>query len=517
MTDKRATGDADGPAAQDTTEIRLIESAVDGGSGRNEPTPPIPSFRSLMRPEAKPSEIDIVADVRRNAYLRFGDRRTLYRLDSPKAKALLTQHAAARGTYLRPGELREWSEQLSVFAQVAPETHDVWLRVAPFGDGLEIDVGDEEDRRIRVTPGRVRVVADSDTFFHRTQPMQPFVLPANEGDLGLLDKYLRLSASDCLLIKVWCAYTLANPKRAGTMFPLLVISGGQGVGKTSLCRIIQSLVDPNTIGVQSFPRHERDFAVASQMSHLVLYDNVRWLRLELSDLLCRSATRSELALRKLYSDSDVVTLTVHGPVVLNGIHESVRQSDLAERCLRVNLLPMDETDRRSERELNEEFRRDLPRIFRGLLDLIAGALLHLPAAKVTCPERAIDFVRWLAAIERFHGSPGDPYQTAYREAMRRGLRDSLEEMPIAAAVFDLVDGVNSRKWTGTPTELLQAINARVGARSRGSQDWPQTPISVSKRLRPLVPALRRQGRAVEFSRGRGRRITITFMGVPDDE
>ena len=318
-------------------------------------------------------------------------------------------------------------------------------------------------------------------------------------------------------MKAWASYTLAHAKRPGTSYVLLIPGGGQGAGKTFFCRIIQSLVDPSPVGVQTFPRDAREFAVATQLSHLTVYDNVRSLRPEMSDVLCRAATASELAVRKLYTDADVVTLPMHGAFILNGMHTFVDQSDLAQRSLNVTLLPIDERNRRSERALMEEFARDLPRIFRGLLDLIAGVLIHLPSVEPTCPERMIDFVHWLAAMERFHGIPFDPYQQAYSEALRQGMRDSLEENPLAAAVLELVDGVTVTRWSGTPSELLAALRRIVRWWGRSPVDWPKNAISLSKRLTALIPALQRQGVDIRFERGRERRITITRVEGPDHE
>jgi len=59
-------------------------------------------------------------------------------------------------------------------------------------------------------------------------------------------------------------------------------------------------------------------------------------------------------------------------------------------------------------------------------------------------------VRWLAAIERFQGISGDPYQTNYSEALKQGMRDSLEENPLAAAILELIDEAPKGQWSGRP-------------------------------------------------------------------
>jgi hypothetical protein len=269
--------------------------------------------------------------------------------------------------------------------------------------------------------------------------------------------------------------------------------------------------------LQAFPRSERDFAVTTQLSSVVFYDNIRGVSRDASDMLCRAATGGMFTIRRLFSDGDVVTLPVHGAIVLNGIHSFIEQPDLAQRCLLLNLLPIDEAKRRSERAMKVEFARDLPQIFRGLLDLIACILVHLPDVEPTSPERMIDFVQWMAGMERHFGTPSAPYQTAYSEALRNCMRGGLEELPLAAAVMDLVDGVNRTEWFGTPTELFEALGKAAGRRASNTRDWPMNPSAMSKRLIPLVPALRRQGIDVQLGRRRERRTTITRLGGPDHD
>jgi len=202
---------------------------------------------------------------------------------------------------------------------------------------------------------------------------------------------------------------------------------------------------------------------------------------------------------------------------MNSIHELLHQPDLAQRCLQMNLLPIDEQKRRSESALKEEFARDLPAIFRGLLELAAKALVHLPTVKVTHPERMYDFVRWLAALEQAMGLPGEPYQAAYSYSVRRCMRGSLEEQPLAAAVLDLVDGSDRQEWFGTPGDLFEALSIQAGRRATYLRDWPLNPSAMSKRLKKLVPALRQQGVEVSFGRGRERRITIVRLEGPDND
>jgi hypothetical protein len=119
-----------------------------------------------------------------------------------------------------------------------------------------------------------------------------------------------------------------------------------------------------------------------------------------------------------------------------------------------------------------------------------------------------DFFRWLAAMEKVDGAPPGVYQAQYSAALSEGMLDSLQENPLAAIIMSFADKIPDGRWTGTPKELLNALNFPS---ARKSGDWPQNPIALSRRLKPLKAALRSQGIDVQLVRGKERRITITKM------
>jgi hypothetical protein len=196
-------------------------------------------------------------------------------------------------------------------------------------------------------------------------------------------------------------------------------------------------------------------------------------------------------------------------LVLNGIHSFINQPDLAQRCLPIHLETIQEDRRKSDTILLQEFNADLPYILRGLFDLIAEIYKHLGTAQVTNPERMIDFVQWLAAMEAAKSVPAGVYQMEYSEALRHGQLDSLQENELAAAILELTEGLQSDFWQGTPDELLNELNSSVSKGTQRSRDWPLNPIALSKRLAVLEAGLRSQGIVVAFTRGKKRTIRIT--------
>ena len=327
-----------------------------------------------------------------------------WRVNSPGFKSAIRRLAYVKDPtlILTQDDLKEVIGQLLALAELTGDQCPVWLRVAETSRGIEIDIGDESHARIAVEPGHVRVLTHgSPTLFQRNPNFLPFVMPASHGDINKLLPYLNLTAAECWLLIAWITYTLAHPKIPISNFVIMVLLGERGRGKSVMCNIILALLlGPSVIGVQAFPVSPIDLAIAIQNSHVAFYDNVRMFSAFQADSLCRSSTGASISTRMLHTNGEEYTHTLHGAVVLNGIHNFIDQPDLAQRCLSLTLQALDPTKRTTEQQLRDNFNRDLKVIFRGVLDLIAAIFTHLPTVEAKHPERMLEFVLWLAAMEK---------------------------------------------------------------------------------------------------------------------
>lgn len=468
-------------------------------------------------PSAALIGLRVIRDLAGAGYLQEGDCTTVTRLDSPQAPIVLLRHAVKAGYLLRPLEVREAMDCLRAFVPLTPFVLPVWNRVAALENGVAIDRGDDSHVRFVVTPGRVQVVGpESPSLFWRPPILRPFVMPSDEGNFDLLDDYLNVDPYGRVLLKGWVTFVLGHAKLPTQAFPMVAIGGDQGAGKSVVCRILQELVDPSSVGGRSAPQSIRDLGIAAKDSHLIMFDNVRALRPDIADALCICATGGSVVARRLYTDSEIVAHQLHVAVILNGIHEFIEQPDLAQRCVPIRMLPLEAGRRESERDLFTRFRTDLPVILKGMLDYMAKVMAELPGVRPTDPERLIDFSHWLAAMEKVDGASEAEYQAAYSAALNEGMRNSLLEHPVAAAVVELVES-RSSDWIGTPTNLLEVLDRTVGRRASHAPDWPRNPIALSRQLRSLSAGLRRQGIEVRLGRSRERKITIARVeGVSHD-
>jgi len=438
-----------------------------------------------------------------------------YHISTRSFRKIIIREGQALDIMLSSRELKAIQEGVADAAEATEVEFHVCLRVAAIENGVELDVGDKVQTRIRLTGGKVELIKDSsELLFYRPAALLPFVLPAEVGDLDLLFKYLNFDEEHAWLLIIWICFTLSTPRSNHASFPILVLIAEQGASKSTTCKlIIRSLLDPSQLGIQGFPSNRQDIVIAANNAHVLIYDNLRYLSQKWSDTLCIASTGGNDPTRRLYTDAELVNHPFQVPLVLNGIHDFIEEPDLSQRCIQLELKSIPEDKRRDEKEFTDEFNSDLPEIFRGILNLTANILEKLPTAKVTHPERMLSFVRYLAAAEEVLSKDSGELQAIYSEILNHSQRDSMLEDPLASTLYDMMTQDDCHSWSGTATELLKEIRQFLGDYDPKQKLLPDSPISLAKKLRPIAAPLRSQKIEVRFTKGRDRKITITNMDV----
>lgn len=460
----------------------------------------------------------LVTDQYKNAFVVVtgnGNPRLL-KIGSDAMHGLIAKFLKKLGRRATKRLLQEFCDQLRADAALLDATTMVFSRVAQKADGtVVIALHDQQNTHIHIKPGSVQVLTEgSDIYFYKAPTALPMAMPAEVGNWKRLKKYVNLNDKSFLLLVAWLSYTLAHAKVAGNVFVILLLIGGMGTGKSWICKLIIRLIDPSSIGIQRIPKKEQDLAIGLQGCQVAAYDNLGWLSQDMSDSFCTAATGGSVTARKLYTNDDVHVIKHHGAAVLNSIGDVATQPDFLQRSLSLRPSPMNANSVAGEDDLLKEFEADLPVIQRGLFDLIAQVLTHLPDAKVARPQRMFAFVRWLSAMELAHGIPIPVYQDAYAESINDSQLEGLRDNVLSSAVLDFADSLTDGKWSGTPADLLAELNAARGyVIRRAPQGWPDNEIALSKRLLPLQAALMTQGIDVQSTRGKERHITIRRIEV----
>jgi len=463
-------------------------------------------------------DIGIDKDERAFAVIKEHGNPIVYPLQGKKIKKWLRKRASKLGFLLKNDDISDVIENLDAHAAVNENHMDVYLRVAPNKYGIELDLGTADNKRVRLEDGKATLISSGSTvLFTRSEMMQPMPVPTEAGNWDALLPHLNMDEKYKLLLIGWMTYVITHFK-GQSAYPLLVIKGEQGSGKSLLCKhILRPLVDNNSCGLQMFPTDAKDLVISSQNQHVLIYDNIRFLSKKWSDTLCIAATSGSMATRKLYTDAEESVMHVHAPIVLNGIHNFIVEPDLASRCLTIQLDRITPNNRKDESRLIEEIENDAPAIFRGLLDLSAKLLEVESSVQSANLSRLTDFCRWLAAMEQVLGLPTCQLQVAYQENLSEAMLDTIQDNPLAAALLSFAEQLSGGTWKGTSTQLLHHLTgATCPDLAFSSNGLPKNAIALSKQLKSIEKLLDSQGVNIEFGRNKNRYITINFGGNNDD-
>lgn len=385
---------------------------------------------------------------------------------------------------------------------------EAWLRVGAEGDRLYLDLADREWRAVEIRPDGWGLVDRHSLPFIRSKSSRP--LPEPEAGCGIdeLRRFVNVAEEeDFILVVGWLVVALRNKGP----YPILVVNGEQGSGKSTFSRLIRSVVDPNAAPIRSAPKEERDLVVSCHNGHVQCFDNLSRIDADLADSLCRFASGGGSSVRQHYSDKEENIFSGARPFILNGIPSLTDRADLADRAVTVRLQAIPEEDRRPEDEFWEDWDRTAPRVLGALCDALSAATRRVKQVRLETMPRLADFAKWVTAAEPGLGWDDGTFMRAYGDNRRTVVDTAFEASPIAMAVQTLIDRPEYQRegWTGTATELLALLGDMVTEAVKQSRSWPKLPQSLSAALDRAATILRAKGIRCERRHSGNRSITVS--------
>lgn len=379
----------------------------------------------------------------------------------------------------------------------------VFIRLAEHAGKVFLDLCTPTWQMIKIGPEGWQLIEAENcpVRFRRPHGMLPLPVPERDGRIEPLREFINVATDDDFRLIVGWLLAALHPTGP---YPVLILHGEQGAGKSTTARILRGLFDPNIAPIRSEPKEPRDLAIAANNSWLCTFDNISHLSDWLSDGLCRLSTGGGFATRLLYSDDEEQIFDARRPVILNSIEEVATRPDLLDRSLILYLPQIMEERRREEGILWPAFEQARPKILGALLDAVSCALR---GASVTLERqpRMLDAAVWVARAE-----PAFGWQSGTFAGLYCANTSTASELPLETPVGEALRKIEL-PWTGTATELLGAIESLTDERVRHSKNWPGSGRGLSNSLRRLASNLRHVGIEVEFTReGKSRRRLITL-------
>jgi putative DNA primase/helicase len=411
----------------------------------------------------------------------------------------------AHNSLASPRTLKDASEVLGAIAVIDGAEFKAHLRVARQNDVIYVDLGDPEWRIVRIDGTGWEVTQDCPVKFIRPQNFAALPVPSKNGDLNNLRNLLpNLSDEGWVLIQ---GFLVGVYDPTGTQ-PVLVLTGGQGSGKSSAVNLIKALTDPNLVASRSIPKKIDELFIATEHARIPVFDNVSHLTGEQSDALCQIASGGGYGKRMLFTDADEVAIETRQPVIANGITDFVTRPDLDQRCLHVELQTIEPTQRMLDSELSDQFDSVKSSILGAVFDAVSTALRHSGETRLEERPRLAELAEFVSAAEpNLVMEPGDFASVLKRQSIERSMSRS-EMEPVIVAVNRLLSLVESHSFDGTYKELLDQVEAELPQRVGG---W--TPLKLSAEIKRLVPDFKVAG--IEVTRSgrtnRGSRVRITKL------
>jgi len=385
-------------------------------------------------------------------------------------------------------------DAITVFIAKAADnpTREVYTRLAHYQGKLYIDLCNQNWEFVEVDPAGWHVITNPPIPFKRSRGMKPLPTPElSINDPYDLRQFTNLDDEGWNLVMGW----LLGAFGPGD-YPILVLNGEQGSGKSTLSELLRRLIDPNEADLRGAPREEQTLMIAASNSHVLAFDNLSSVPDWLSDSLCRISTGAGFATRELYTNQEEVIISVKRPMLINGITDLVTRGDLLSRSIIVTVPTLDDTQRVSKDDYWIQFEAAQPYIFGLILDTLSHALANFPKTKLTSYPRMADFARWVMAAGPSMGWGPDKFLSTYELAAQNATIAVLDYSMVANELQVLIK--QNPNWKGTTMDLLEKLRAQSVFGPSEDYFHKLRPNTLAGELKRLAPILRKVGINLTF-------------------
>ena len=443
-------------------------------------------------------------------YIRFDldNKRVTLELDGRDFKdRLIGMYHAENDAMVSDYAIGKVKQILRAKALAENSLEDVHVRIAGKNGKIYIDLVDADWRVVEIDCNGWRILDRSPVPFIRTGNM--LTLPDPDPNAQIQDINELRTLINCTDDHIWTMIVgwIINCFQTDGPYFILSVHGAPGSAKSTLVRLLHSLLDPSTTILKAFQRNIRSLMISASKSRILSFDNLSSLSVDDSDALCRISTDGSFSEKTLYTDADEYVIKACRPIIINGVNNCAAQADLADRIIDIELKSINDKDVRTDDDILNRFNMMHPKLLGALCSIISVALRNYETVTTPFLPRMAKAAKWITAAESGLGWNHCHFINEYKSNQIRLSMDSFDDNPLVQPIFDLLDRHPDASWCGTPTDLYNQLKKNLA--DRIPLDWPKSTEAMSKKLNTMIPVLQKIGLQVENSRtNRGRIISL---------
>jgi hypothetical protein len=386
----------------------------------------------------------------------------------------------------------------------------VFRRVGHHCGSVYVDLYDDAGTAVEINPDGWKLTESSPVLFEASGNAIPLPKPVRGGSLDLLRKYLvTINDEDFGWILGW----LISCFSPDSPYPILCIEAESGHGKSTLNKMLKSLIDPSIEKeAGGIPRESQDMAVAAWNNFLLAFSNVSSVSAEQADMLCLMSTGGCFRSRTLYTQRGETSYPFKRPVLLDGIGFIPNRADFIGRLLQAHPQPFAAGALSTERKLWRQFEEDRPLILGALYSAVSSSLRHVEEDVPDLPRMADFFTFVRGAQIDGHFPKGIDFIGGYSHHVVENTLDGLIDSPILLGLQQILSATPN--YENSATSFLSALR----------EMFPKSDLPIASKLmgelRRLSPALDALGISWTGGRnGKGSKYTFTRsdeQGAPSE-
>ena len=355
-----------------------------------------------------------------------------------------------------------------------------YYRMAGSDKSVTYFLADEHHKCIVINSKGWKLKNNSKYILLKKAEMEAQVMPVSGGDLKeLLYPFINMDEDSFILFiinLVQCFFYNSNHFVA-------IISSAQGSGKTTLTNLIQLLIDPSLSTKTLLPSSIEELKNHLATNMLVAFDNTRKLSDDFSDVLCAATTGTTFTKRKLFTDIDMMILTLKNIIILNGIDIVPKKADLLERSLLFELKKITPDRRMTDKKFWSSFNEKRAEILGAIFDTISKALAIRETLQLEETHRMSDAYTDMCAIALALDIPLDNFIKIFNENIAKLEQTRSEENFFCNTVKDYLERTRfNDDYLKSPHKVSDAFSAMKPLSAADAKYFPKTASHFSRKL-----------------------------------